>query len=465
MSDKKHEFEDIEMLLSEFEKKGDGKVSDNKNKDKSINKKHKTSKKGSGKKKSVNGKKEPSKFMLKWKALEKWKRVTIIVVAVILLLALVAVGVVYGVYNGFRTNVNEENLGISSEIEDKYGKTDVFNIAIFGVDTRDENAFTGRSDSIIIVSVDKNKNDVKITSILRDSYVPIEGHGSQKITHAYAFGGAELAIKTINQNFNMNITDYATINFYKLADAIDVLGGIDINITESEMEQINSEAIGGSQKGAALLSDYGDVHLDGDQASIYTRLRHSDSDEMRSQRQKNVINALITQAKKVSPSKYAEVVKTIMSLCETSLSFSEVMSFAPMITQEISISAITVPGEPENAIGGLYDGAWVWRYDVAAAAERIHLFIYGEVPETTTSVTTTKKSSSKTTTTKATTTKQSTGADNETSTTTAPTTTLPAPETSAPVTTEPANETQSQPAVQTTAADNDIEQNTQQNAA
>lgn len=464
MSDKKHEFEDIEMLLSEFEKKGDGKVSDNKNKDKSINKKHKTSKKGSGKKKSVNGKKEPSKFMLKWKALEKWKRVTIIVVAVILLLALVAVGVVYGVYNGFRTNVNEENLGISSEIKDKYGDTDIFNIAVFGLDTRDENSFSGRSDSIIIVSINKGTGDVKLTSILRDSYVAIDGHSNQKITHAYAFGGAELAIKTINQNFNMNITDYATINFYKLADAIDVLGGVDLEITQSEMNQINT--IGNSEgKTIELVKEYGNVHLNGDQAAVYVRLRENDSDVVRSQRQKNVIASLITQAKKVSPSKYAEVVKTIMSLCETSLSASEVLSFAPMINQQLNIQTLTIPGDEDNAIGGLYDGAWVWRYDVAAAAERIHLFIYGEVPETTTSVTTTKKSSSKTTTTKATTTKQSTGADNETSTTTAPTTTSPAPETSAPVTTEPANETQSQPAVQTTAADNDIEQNTQQNAA
>lgn len=382
MKDNKREFEDIEMSLSEKDDK----------------RKRKPKKKGENSH-IIEGQaeKNPSKFVQKWKSLDKWKRITIIVVCCVVLLALVAGGVVYGIYNGFRTDIDEENLGISTEIQDKYGKTDIFNIAVFGLDTRDENSFSGRSDSIIIVSVDKSSGTVKLTSILRDSYVSIDGHEDQKITHAYAFGGAELAIKTINQNFHMNITDYATINFYKLAEAIDVLGGIDIEITESEMKQIN--AIGDDEgKVIDLVKDYGEVHLNGDQAAVYVRLRENDSDVVRSQRQKNVINALIDQARKVSPAKYGEVVKTMMSLCETSLSASEVMSFAPMINMDLNIQTLTIPGDEENAIGGIYNGAWVWRYDLDAASERIHMFIYGEVPvfESTTSKkkpVTTKKSS------------------------------------------------------------------------
>lgn len=439
MDDNKREYEDLELFLSDSDK-NKNKTSSNISKKGNSNS-NKKSKKTDKKSKKNKEKKEPSKFEKKWKALKKWQRVTIIVVLVVLLIAGIAVGVVWGVYNGFRTNLNENDLGISSEIADKYGDTDIFNVAIFGVDTRDENAFSGRSDSIIIVSIDKKNNTVKLTSILRDSYVAIEGHDNQKITHAYAFGGAELAIKTINQNFNMNITDYATINFYKLAEAIDVLGGIDIEITESEMEQINAEALYGTQQGAALVENYGFVHLDGDQATIYTRLRHYDSDEMRSQRQKNVINALITQARKVSPSKYSEVVKTIMSLCETSLSFSEVMSYAPMISQELNISAITIPGEEENAIGGIYEGYWVWRYDLSEATNRMHLFIYGEVPETTTSVTTTKKSKVTTTSpdkSDKTTTTEKPVSETETQSTTVITT---VPETKAETTTQTAEQT------------------------
>lgn len=323
--------------------------------------------------------KKPSKFKQKWNKLKKWQKGLIIAVAVILIISLIALIAVWGFYSNFRTDIDESNLGVSSDIYDKYGKTDIFNVAVFGVDTRNEDEFSGRSDTIIIVSINKKAKTVKLTSILRDSYVAIDGHKNQKITHAYAFGGAELAIKTINQNFNMDIKDYATINFYKMADAIDILGGIDIEITQSEMEQINSEALYGTQQGAALVHEYGKVHLDGDQATIFCRLRKQDSDEARANRQKMVVNALLAQARKVSPSKYPEVVKAIMELCETSLTFSEVMSFVPMINDDVTIEAITVPGEPENAIGGIYDGAWVWRYDLAAATERIHMFIFGEV--------------------------------------------------------------------------------------
>lgn len=331
--------------------------------------------------KRANSKFRNSKFGKKWFALKKWQRVVVYVLIALILLALIAFATVYGIYNGFRTDINEENLGISTEIEEKYGETDIFNVALFGVDTRDEDSFSGRSDSIIIVSIDKNNNIVKLTSILRDSYVAIEGHKNQKITHAYSFGGAELAIKTINQNFGMNITDYATINFFKLAEAIDILGGVDIEVSEVERKHLND--IGDDENpDFNYLDEAGVVHLTGEQAVVYARLRYIDSDVERSNRQRKVIEALIVQAKKVSPAKYAETVRTMMSLCETSLSFSEIMSFAPMITKDITIQTLTIPGDEENAIGGMYEGAWVWRYDLSQATQHIHEFIYGEPLDT-----------------------------------------------------------------------------------
>lgn len=330
--------------------------------------------------KRQNSKFRNSKFGKQWFALAKWKRVTVYVILIVLLVALLAFGVVYGIYNNFRNGVDEDNLGISSEIADKYGDTDIFNVALFGVDTRDENSFSGRSDTIMIVSVDKKNNVVKLSSILRDSYVAIEGYKNQKITHAYAFGGAELAIKTINQNFSMNITDYATVNFYKLGQAIDLLGGIDVEVSERERVHLND--IGDDENPSfGYLNESGFVHLTGEQAVVYARLRKIDSDVERSNRQKKVIEALLVQARKVSPQKYSEMLKTMLSLCETSLSFSEIMSFAPMLKEDITIQMTNVPGEEEHAIGGIYDGAWVWRYDLAAATERLHLFIYGEVPD------------------------------------------------------------------------------------
>lgn len=330
--------------------------------------------------KRKNSKFRNSKFGKKWFALKKWQRGIVYAVIVLLVLCLAVFGIVYGVYSGFHSKIDEGELGISSEISDKYGDTDIFNVALFGLDTRDEDSFSGRSDSIIIVSIDRKNNTVKLSSILRDSYVAIDGHKNQKICHAYAFGGAQLAVKTLNQNFNMNITDYVSINFAKLGKAIDMLGGIDIEVTEAERVHLND--IGDDENpNFHYLEQAGQVHLTGEQAVVYARLRKIDSDVERSNRQKRVLEALLVQARKVSPSKYGELLKQGMSLCETSLSFSEIMSFAPMIKSDLRIEMINIPGEEENAIGGTYDGAWVWRYDLQKASEHLHLFIYGEVPD------------------------------------------------------------------------------------
>ena len=132
--------------------------------------------------KRKNSKFRNSKFGKKWFGMKKWKHIVVYVVLAILLLALILFGVVYGIYNSFRNSINEDNLGITTDIEDKYGDTGIFNVALFGVDTRDEDSFSGRSDTIIIVSIDRANNTVKLSSILRDSYVAIEGHKNQKIT-------------------------------------------------------------------------------------------------------------------------------------------------------------------------------------------------------------------------------------------------------------------------------------------
>lgn len=330
--------------------------------------------------KRKNSKFRNSKFGKKWFALKKWQRGIVYAVIVLLVLCLAAFGIVYGVYSGVHSKIDEGELGISSEIADKYGDTDIFNVALFGLDTRDEDSFSGRSDSIIIVSIDRKNNTVKLSSILRDSYVAIDGHKDQKICHAYAFGGAQLAVKTLNQNFNMNITDYVSVNFAKLGQAIDMLGGVDLEVTERERVHLND--IGDDENpNFHYLEQAGQVHLTGEQAVVYARLRKIDSDVERSNRQKRVLEALLVQARKVSPSKYGELLKQGMSLCETSLSFSEIMSFAPMIKSDLRIEMINIPGEEENAIGGTYDGAWVWRYDLQKASEHLHLFIYGEVPD------------------------------------------------------------------------------------
>ena len=117
------------------------------------------------------------------------------------------------------------------------------NIALFGVDSR-ENDLTKntRSDSIIIASINKRSKKVKLVSIYRDTYVYIPEHGYTKLNHAYAYGCPKLAVETINRNFDMNITDFVTVNFSAVTDAVDALSGITIDITEDELNEVNRYA-------------------------------------------------------------------------------------------------------------------------------------------------------------------------------------------------------------------------------
>ena len=330
--------------------------------------------------KRKNSKFRNSKFGKKWFALSKGQRVTIWVLCILLVLVLAVFGTVYGMFSRVQNSVDEGNLGISTDIEDKYEKTNITNIALFGVDTRNKKSFEGRSDTIMIASVDKETGTIKLTSILRDSEVAIEGHGKQKIAHAYALGGPELAIKTLNQNFQLNISDYATVNFSTLGEAIDVVGGVDVEITERERKHMND--IGDDDDpNFPYIKKSGQVHLNGKQAVVYARIRKLDSDNKRAERQKIVLEQVIQKAKKISPAKYGEMVKVGMKLCETSLSFSEIMSFSPMLSGNIQLVTRVVPSEAEHPQSGTFDGTWLWKYDLDLATKNVHEFICGTEPE------------------------------------------------------------------------------------
>lgn len=271
---------------------------------------------------------------------------------------------------------NHEELGIATDNINKFDK-EIVNIALFGVDSRKKNVTTGLSDAIMILTVNPKNNTIKIASILRDSYVSISGHGKQKITHAYSLGGPKLAIKTLNQNFDMNITDYVTVNLHQLWGVIDLLGGIDITITEKERQELNrlsnSEGLG-----VKKLDKAGEVHLDGGQAMIYARIRKIDSESIRALRQQKVLNCLFEKVKKMKVTQYPSILKKIMTNVETSLSYDEIISFAPILTSgsEISLQRTSIPGNDVPAIGGIYGNAgWVWRYDLDKAADYLHEWI------------------------------------------------------------------------------------------
>lgn len=174
-------------------------------------------------------------------------------------------------------------------------RSDVKNILFIGADK--EKGGASRSDSIMIISVNKSAGKVIVTSILRDTHVDIPGECEAKINSAYAWGGANLLIQTIEQNFGLKIDGYAVVNFNMFTELVDGLGGIDIEVTENEADYINNRHNYKSETKPDHFESGESVHLNGYQTLWYARIRKLDSDFMRTYRQRKVITAIAENIK------------------------------------------------------------------------------------------------------------------------------------------------------------------------
>lgn len=245
------------------------------------------------------------------------------VLGVLLIIILILLGLTLGIGYAFisdkLSNVNyvdidEANIELNSGVEQEL--KDYRNIAIFGLDSRDNSFSNSRSDCIIIVSINKKTNDVKLTSVYRDTYVDIEGHGLDKITHAYAYGGPELAINTLNKNLDLNITEFVTVNFDTVETIVDSIGGITLTITDSEASQIG-------------FSSGGTYTLDGKEALAYSRIRKIDSDYQRTERMRTVLEAVFNKVKKQELSEISNFVDIVLPHISTNMSTNSIISLVP----------------------------------------------------------------------------------------------------------------------------------------
>lgn len=208
-----------------------------------------------------------------------------------------------------------EDLGIDTTLHPEETKVkEIVNIALFGIDA--PKGERGRSDAIMVMTVDNVHNTIKLSSIMRDSYVSIDGHGTDKINHAYAFGGPQLAIKTINQNFNLNIKDFITVNFSTMPDIIDAIGGVDMDIKDYEISQLSSLGI----------TKPGHYTLNGKQALAYSRIRKTgNGDYERTDRQRAVLNEVFKKITSAGTMKFPSYVSQLLPLTETSLSNMDIL--------------------------------------------------------------------------------------------------------------------------------------------
>lgn len=209
-----------------------------------------------------------------------------------------------------KIELDEKNLDVNQDVN-----KNIVNIALLGIDSE---GGKGRSDSIMILTIDEIHKKLKLTSIMRDSYVQIPGiEEKDKINHAYAFGGPELTIKTLNQNFALNIQDFMAVKMESLPVIIDKLGGVDINVQVDEVGHIND------------VESSGVYTLDGEQALDYARIRYTDGgDARRTERQRNILNSIFEKLKLTPLEEYPSIVSDFLPYIQTSLDTGEIISLA-----------------------------------------------------------------------------------------------------------------------------------------
>ena len=310
-----------------------------------------------------------------------------IIVLILVILLVLIVGSVFIFINSKlskiqQVDIDEADLGVSSQVQENL--SGYRNIALFGIDSRDSSLGRGnRSDCIIIASINNATKEVKLISVYRDTYVNIEGHGLDKITHAYSYGEAPLALKTLNENFDLNITEFATVNFDAVAEAINSLGGINIDVQPEEVQYINSyinETSSVTGLSTEKVTSSGVQTLDGVQAVAYSRIRYTEGgDYKRAERMRTVVEAMIEKFKTKSIGEMNQIIDQVLPEVYTNITSSDIFSLLPSIASFKVTDSIGWPYETK----GITLDRW---YGVPVTLEsnvtRLHEEAFGETDYT-----------------------------------------------------------------------------------
>lgn len=251
-----------------------------------------------------------------------------------------------------------------------------YNLLVLGVDTLSEGA--QRSDTMMIASV--SGGGVKLTSLQRDLMVSIPGHGQAKLNAAFAYGGPELTLRVVNETFGMNLVRYVVVDFTALVKMVDALGGVEVDVTEAEREQINKNVRYSGRVFAPLGYTYeeltvcgGNTHLSGLQALGYARIRKIDSDFVRTSRQRAVISAML-DALKARPWRLASFARAALQGIDTNLSAVELVSLGEKAIVGGVDGALRLP------VDGSFtdDGSRLTMTDAQRNIDALYEFLYGD---------------------------------------------------------------------------------------
>jgi LCP family protein required for cell wall assembly len=278
-----------------------------------------------------------------------------------------------------------EALGISKNVQIRNARMlpHPINIALFAVDRRNRNE-EGNSDIIMIISIDQLTKKIKMSSILRDTYVNIEGKGMDKLNAAFSLGGPQLAIKTINQNFEMDIKDYINVDFFSAAKIINALNGVNVNVKAEEIPYLNNylqEISGIENIPAQFITSPGIQKLNGKQAVAYTRIRAAGrGDYERTERQRSVLVALFNKMKGAGPDIFPVFATQILPNLETSMSNMALFTIGSDIlnSKTKNIEQARFPLDQASK-GERINTIWYLKTDLKSTSISLFNFIYKNI--------------------------------------------------------------------------------------
>lgn len=314
----------------------------------------------------------------KKRRMKKRKKVLLFVLEILVLAVLLVVLYFTNILNKIDfQNMTDNEAGINDDLssETAFAMEGYTNIALFGLDNRGSGDYdTGNSDAILIASINNENKEVRLVSVYRDTYLSVGDGKYYKCNSAYERGGAKQAVQMLNSNLDLDIKDYVSVDWGALVETIDDLGGIDIEVTDEEVDKINEytvEIVMMTGKETTPLTESGLVHLDGTQATSYARIRKLAGDDyMRTARQRIVLQAMLEKAQKADIGTLNKVCNDVVDDISTTLTLKQMLILAKdvgayklvettgfpfeLTTASLDSGDTVVPVELENNVSELH---------------------------------------------------------------------------------------------------------------
>lgn len=259
----------------------------------------------------------------------------------------------------------------------------ISHVLLVGVDSRSTD-ITTRSDAVMLLTLDTVHNNVKLTSFVRDAYVNIPGVGYEKLTHAYAYGGAPLLLQTVENNFHLEVDKYIVSNFQSFIKLVDLLGGVEASLEQVDLREFNRVAEENYRKfyenndtEFSRIDSPGIYTLNGYQTLAYVRMRKTDSVFAREERQRKVVESVFKKVAQMPFTSYSRLLKEVLPYITTNMNPIDLvkLGFTALQIGTSDVRQLEFP-DPDQSIGSTLPGkGWVLQWDEEAGREALHAFL------------------------------------------------------------------------------------------